>query len=343
LISPKKTIKKPSMTHRFPIKEIARQSGLGPATVDRVLNDRANVSPQTRNRVRVAMDELARQEQQLTARGRRLFVDVVVEAPQRFANVVRDAAESVLPSIGIGVFRPRFQMYDLMGDAEMASCLHSIARRGSQGVCLKARDVPSVRDAIDRLVGKGIPVITLVTDVRDCRRHAYAGLDNAGNTRRGTKGTVITTRSQEAFSGEAERFHSFRETLARLCPDLHVIDVSGSGGLSRTMPEHLDSAVSQTSQLAGVYSMGGANAATLEVLRQNGIENLPYIAHDLDAENRALLADGKLSFVLHHDLTSDFRQIFMAIAGLHGLGPRPEERLISDIQIVTPFNQPQSL
>jgi len=38
------------MTHRFPVKEIARQAGVGPATVDRVLHARANVSPQTRAR-----------------------------------------------------------------------------------------------------------------------------------------------------------------------------------------------------------------------------------------------------------------------------------------------------
>lgn len=60
------------MTHRFPIKEIARQAGLGTATVDRVLNGRAHVSPQTKLRVKAAIEESKTQETQLAARGRRL-------------------------------------------------------------------------------------------------------------------------------------------------------------------------------------------------------------------------------------------------------------------------------
>ena len=75
------------MTHRFPIKEVARQAGLGTATVDRVLNDRAHVSPQTRLRVSAAIEELKAQEAQLAARGRRVFFDFVVEAPSRFSRV----------------------------------------------------------------------------------------------------------------------------------------------------------------------------------------------------------------------------------------------------------------
>ncbi len=39
------------MAHRFLIKEIALQAGLGVATVDRVLNDRAHVREHTRKRV----------------------------------------------------------------------------------------------------------------------------------------------------------------------------------------------------------------------------------------------------------------------------------------------------
>ncbi|MEJ6768556.1 MAG: LacI family DNA-binding transcriptional regulator [Paracoccaceae bacterium] len=38
-----------SPTHRFPIKEVARQSGLSTATIARARNDRGNVSPKPRH------------------------------------------------------------------------------------------------------------------------------------------------------------------------------------------------------------------------------------------------------------------------------------------------------
>ena len=70
------------MTHRFPIKEIARQAGLGPATIDRVLNNRANVSPQTRNRVAAALREFftARHDALLTTIRNQAKLDAAIEA-----------------------------------------------------------------------------------------------------------------------------------------------------------------------------------------------------------------------------------------------------------------------
>ncbi|BCL32195.1 hypothetical protein GCM10017557_70540 [Streptomyces aurantiacus] len=51
------------------------------------------------------------------------------------------------------------------GDGLLIATLDRIARRGSQGVTLKAPDVPEVTAAVGRLVGAGIPVVTLVTDL----------------------------------------------------------------------------------------------------------------------------------------------------------------------------------
>ena len=105
------------MTHRFPIKEIALQSGLSTATVDRVLNARAHVSAQTKARVAAALSELEGQEAQLSARGRRMFVDVVVEAPKRFSSEVRAALEAELPGLGPAVLRPRFAFGEEMSES----------------------------------------------------------------------------------------------------------------------------------------------------------------------------------------------------------------------------------
>ena len=101
------------MTHRFPLKEIARQAGLGTATVDRAINDRAHVSPQTKARVSAAIAELEGQEAQLVARGRRMFFDFVIEAPTRFSREVHKAAEQVLTHVGAAVcFRLGARRFD---------------------------------------------------------------------------------------------------------------------------------------------------------------------------------------------------------------------------------------
>lgn len=338
------------MTHRFPIKEVARQSGLSTATVDRVINNRANVSPQTKARVAAAISELEGQEVQLAARGRRLFFDFVVEAPTRFSREVQQAAEQVLPSIGSAVCRPRFQTQEIMTEDDVTAALSRIAKRGSHGVCIKARDLPTIRAAVNQLIASGIPVVTLVTDLNTTKRLAYVGLDNQSAGRTAAyliartigdgDGTVLTSRSNDRFLGEEEREVAFKETLVRLCPSLRIIDASGGSGVHGETSRIMQSVIAGLDEVRAVYSMGGGNTAILNALDQNG--SLPdiYVAHDLDDDNRRLIEDGRLSFVLHHDLRVDLLNVFQAFLHHHKLMVMPVHATVSHIQVVTPENIP---
>ncbi|MCF2872327.1 LacI family DNA-binding transcriptional regulator [Octadecabacter sp. G9-8] len=338
------------MTHRFPIKEVARQSGLSTATVDRVINNRANVSPQTKARVAAAIAELEGQEAQLTARGRRLFFDFVIEAPTRFSREIQKAAEQVLPRIGSAVCRPRFQAQEIMTEDDVTAALSRIAKRGSHGVCIKARDLPTIRAAVDHLIAAGIPVVTLVTDLTTTKRIAYVGLDNqsAGRTAAyliaktvgDSAGTVLTSRSQDQFLGEEEREGAFKATLTRQCPNLRVIDASGGSGVHFETSRIMQSVLAGLDQIRAVYSMGGGNMAILNALEHNGSLPDVYVAHDLDNENRQLIEDGRLSFVLHHDLRVDLQNVFQAFLHHHRLTPDPVFTTMSPIQVVTPENIP---
>jgi LacI family transcriptional regulator len=338
------------MTHRFPVKEIAQQSGLSTATIDRAINDRAHVSPQTKARVAAAISELEEQEAQLAARGRRMFFDFVIEAPDRFSREIKQAAEEVLPRIGSAVCRPRFVMHEIMDEVDVVQVLARIAKRGSHGVCLKVRDVPTVRTAVNKLIALGIPVVTLVTDLTATQRIAYIGLDNqsAGRTAAylinktvgDVSGTVLTSRSNNRFLGEEEREAAFKLTLKRLCPKLRIVDVNGGRGVLHETSRILHLAVENMNCLCAVYSMGGGNHTILNALEQNGLLPDIYVAHDLDKDNRALIKAGRLSFVLYHDLGVDLENVFHAFLHHHKLTPDPLIAAISNVHVVTPENVP---
>ena len=337
------------MTHRFPIKEIAVQSGLSTATVDRVLNVRAHVSPQTRRRVQDAIAELARQESQLAARGRRFFIDIVAEAPTRFTRQIQQATEAVLRDFRPAALRPRFSFAETMSAGETAAIVDRIHRRGSQGICLKARNNAETRHAVERLKSKDIPVVTVFTDIPDIERLAYVGLNNerAGQTAaylmlkllKDDDRTILTTLSRHSFRGEEERFRALRSELMRVRPDLELLDASGGGGRSPATALEVRDKLHGTGAVAGSYSMGGGNMAILRVLEAAGIEPGVFIAHDLDEDNLDLLRGEKLSLVLYHDLRADMRLALRHLLAFHGVGepPRSSE---SDIQVVTPLNIP---
>ena len=339
------------MTHRFPLKEIALQAGLGTATVDRVLNDRAHVSPQTKLRVQAAMDELKAQEAQLAARGRRLFFDVVVEAPSRFSREVKAAAVAQLSQIGTAVCRPRFLLQEVMEEDEVVAALRRIMKRGSQGVCLKARDTVKIREAINLLANASIPVVTLVTDIGGADRLAYVGLDNASAGRTAAylisrtlgdaQGMVLATRSHERFLGEEERESAFVEALTAKCPGLQVLALQGGSGVDFETSRLLKNALGDIHDLRAVYSMGGGNRSILRTLEDNGLRPDVYVAHDLDRENRELIMAGRLDFVLHHDLQLDLRNVFNAFLAYHRLSNDRSETPISTVQVLTPENIPR--
>lgn len=341
------------MARRFLMKEIALQAGLGLATVDRVLNGRKHVRDHTRQRVQHAIKELEKQQFQLATSGRKVVVDVVVEAPQRFSDEIREALESELPGLHPAVFRPRFLMQDTMTTAEVVDALSAIGRRGSHGVLLKARDVPEIAAAIAGLQQRGIPVITIFTDIPQSSRVAYAGLDNrmAGETaayligqwlgRR--DGDVLITMSSERFRGEEERDASFREELTRRNPKLRLVDASGGHGLDAETEKRVKRAVGSNRKIVAVYSMGGGNVAILRALGSLGQTPQCFIGHDLDRDNVDLLHEGKLSAVLHHDLRQDMRSACHSIMHFHKLLPASAVDLSSSVVVITPANIPRAV
>ncbi|CAB3800243.1 LacI family DNA-binding transcriptional regulator [Paraburkholderia caffeinilytica] len=341
------------MAHRFLIKEIALQAGVGVATVDRVLNGRAHVREHTRKRIEQAIKELEKQELQLATTGRKLMIDVVVEAPARFADEIKDALEAELPGMHPVVFRPRFLMRETMTTAEVVEALHSIGRRGSHGIFLKARDVPEIAEAIGELQRRGIPVATIFTDIPLSGRIAYAGLDNrvAGATAAyllaqwlsPQPGNILITMSDERFRGEEEREISFRRALRIRYPQLTLVDASGGHGLDTQTEAQVQKVLATHVNIAAVYSMGGGNVAILRALEAQQQSPVCFIGHDLDRDNVRLLREGKVQAILHHDLRQDMRSACQHIMHFHKLLPASAVSPSSSVVVVTPENIPEHI
>jgi LacI family transcriptional regulator len=335
--------------HRYRIREIAQQAGLSEATVDRALHGRPGVRASTAAEVEQAISDLDRQRAQLRIGGRTFLVDLVMQAPARFATAVRDALEAELPSLRPAVIRSRFHLRETASVAELVDTLDGLARRGTQGVLLKAPDVPELTDAVSRLAGKGIPVVTLVTDLPASERVGYVGIDNraAGATAayliaqwlRDRPGSVLVTLSSEFFRGEEEREMGFRAALRRLGPR-PVLEIPDSDGLDATVGALVRDALAADPDVCAVYSIGGGNLATVEAFETAGRPCAVVIAHDLDADNTRLLRDGRISAVLHHDLRTDVRHACQLVMQAQGALPGRLRPPPSTIQVITPHNLP---
>ncbi|AEK62408.1 DNA-binding protein [Collimonas fungivorans Ter331] len=242
-------------------------------------------------------------------------------------------------------------MQDTMTTAQVVDALEAVGRRGSHGVFLKARDIPEISEAIAGLQQRGIPVVTIFTDMPGSARIAYAGLNNrmAGATAAfligqwlaRPQGNVLVTMSDGHFRGEEEREAGFRDELRRRYPKLMLVDASGGHGLDVETEERVRRAVGRKREVAAVYSMGGGNVAILRALHAMGKAPKCFIAHDLDRDNMRLLRDGQISAVLHHDLRQDMRNACHQIMHFHKLLPVSAIGDSSSVVVVTPVNIPQ--
>ena len=334
------------MSYPFPMKEVAFQAGLSLATIDRVLNDRPGVRATTRARVKAAIRELERQYGAAALTGKRLSLDVVMEAPARFAEAVRLAFEAELPALRPANVTLRFHMTERWNEADLCRLLSLIRRRGSHGVILKAPATADIAEAARTLMANNIPVATFVTDQAPDTRLAYIGIDNrkAGATAAGLLAPmlagqscdVLITLSSTRFAGEADRAKGFEAEFATLAPAIAVHRSAEGMGVNASTRGIVEEALARHPRIEAVYSPGGANKAVIEAFKNAARPLRLFAAHDLDRTNRRLLEQGKLTFVIDHDLRQDARTAAQIMLHHHRMLPDEIETAPSRFTVVTP-------
>jgi LacI family transcriptional regulator len=291
---------------------------------------------------------LRQQESTAALTGRTYVFDIVMETPDRFSDAVRAAFESEAVAFLPTVIRSRFHFGEQMREQDMLQLIAKVRRRGSHGVVLKAADTPAITQAVAELHEARIPVITLVTDLPNSRRIAYAGADNraAGETAayligsRVSRGTVLATLSSSRFRGEEEREIGLRRLLRERWPHLGVQEISEGYGRDSATGEQVRAALARDPTINAVYSIGGGNRAIIDAFAAAGREISCFVGHDLDRDNLDLLRQEKLHYVLHHNLNNDAASVLRTFLKARHAIPRMAGPQLSKIEIITPFNLP---
>ncbi len=306
---------------RVTIEDVALEAGLSVATVDRVLNGRAAVRPQTALRVEKAIRQLNYQPDRLAARlakGQEYrFCFVLPEGNNSFMIGLGEEVRAIASHLVSDRVQIDLRLTDVFDAATLASTLDSIGDI-YEGVAVVALDHPRVREAINGLVERGVAVVTLVSDVPSSKRVHYAGIDNssAGRTAAtlmgrflgGKKGKVGLIAGSLSLRDHIERRFGFEQVLAQEFPHLAILPVLESRDDWQRVEKVTAEMLAAHPDLIGIYNVGAGARGIVTALENAGRQKqITYIAHELTDHTRRALVDGTIDVIINQNAGHEVR------------------------------------
>jgi LacI family transcriptional regulator len=292
--------------------DIARMSAVSSATVDRVLNRRPGVRPATIERVLKAALELgyvleADAAAALSQKPMRI-VFLLPEGDNRFLSLLgRAVAQSAHLTAPYNV-KCRVEFIGSFNPDLLARHLAQQGRE-ADGIAFMALEHPAVREAVNTLADRGVPTVTLISDMANARRAAYVGLDNrsVGRTAGYLIARFIGARSAKvamiagsrSYRAHEEREMGFLHLFEEMYPSIEVVGLREGLDNEARNYRHTRTLLSQHPDLAGIYNIGGAPEGVVRALREHSREReVVFIGHGLTPGTRGFLLDGAMDAVI---------------------------------------------
>lgn len=295
------------------VTDIARAAGVSTATVDRVLNNRRGVHARTSARVQETIKRLS--EGELVTRPKLKHFDFVIPSGTNpFLEAMAQEVERMKEQVALIGVKPRCHRIEGFHPASIAERLRAIGS-DSDGIGVVAIDHPLVREAINVVVGSGVPVITLVSDISSSRRLGYIGMDNhaAGRAAGYLMGRFVSNHSGNialiagsfTYRGHQEREAGFRRILLEDFSRLRIVGArEGQDETALTYQQALE-LLDLNPKLAGIYNIGGGSAGVAQALIERKRTNIVFIAHELNASTRDHVVNGVIDAVIHQNASNE--------------------------------------
>ena len=283
------------------------------ATVDRVIHGRPGVKPHTADHILGVIERMENSDPDFTptagARARKLYFDIILPIGTNafFNNLeeeIREYANRPANS-GLSVRIHRIKGFD--PDA-LANNIALISQQ-TDGIAIIAIEGPQVRDAVNRVVQKNIPVVTLVSDLSGSRRSGYIGLDNraAGRTAgylmgrflAGSAGTVLMLAGSPQLRDHEEREMGFRRVLGERFESLKIVSYLEDKDDDQAAYQQVKKVIDDYPELVGIYDIGAGTQGIAKAMVEAGrSDNIVFIGHELTHYSREFLIDGVMDAVI---------------------------------------------
>jgi LacI family transcriptional regulator len=333
---------------RVTVHDLAAEAGVSLATVDRVLNRRPGVRQATIERVEAAMARLDYRRDLAAAnlaKKRRYPICVILpDGDNPFMHALEAEAMAYQRHAEATRIDTSIVKVPAFDGEHLASALNAISPGDVIGVIAVATDAPRVRVAIDDLAARGVPVVTLVSDIPSSKRVHYAGIDNtaAGRTAGSllgrflgkARGKVAIVVGSMQLRDHMERRFGFEQVMAASHPNLELLPLIEGRDDGLLVAERLRPLIAATPDLIGIYGLAAGSEGIIVALQESGrAQDIAVVAHELTEPARRALLDGTFDAVINQDAGHEVRSAVRVLkAQADGLPIIPgQERIRIDI------------
>ncbi|PPC76762.1 LacI family transcriptional regulator [Pokkaliibacter plantistimulans] len=320
------------------ISDVAAAAGVGAATVDRVLNGRARVKPETARRILQAAEainyraaNILRERVKEVEQQQKLGFLLLKQSCLFYQGLGRELKHA---SVQAGHQPVLTYMEDLRPDV-LAAALDALAGK-VDAVALPVADHPQIRQVVRALYERDIPVVTIVSDLGTAERMGFVGLDSrmAGRTagwavaRLSQKpGKVGILLSSHRYACQDTCEVSFRSYFREKAQDFHVVEALISLEEPRLAQEGTLELLELHPDLVAIYVTGGGVEGVIDALRSSPrAQEITVVCNELTDLTRQALADGIVDLVISHPLPAlAEKTVDMMVRAIGaGKGFRPE-------------------
>ncbi len=325
-----------TLAKRPTIKDVAREAGVSPATVDRVLNGRSTVREGTMRRVAAAAHSIGYYAQGLIDRQLdharpeiRLGFVLHKEKQEFYQNFAREIESAVAARTDIRG-RAIIRYSPSQAPDDFVEKILSVADK-VDAIASSAVNHPSLTRVVQDLKGEGIPTFALLNDFAQGIRQNYLGLNNmkVGRIAAWMIATQLRDPGKLAVFVGGNRWHGhelretgFRSYIREFAPSFQILDTLVNLETRQVTYEATLDILNRHPDLRGIYVAGGGMEGAIAALREvRPPGKVTLVVNELTAESRAALSDRYASMVICTPLAALCRDLvdFMVTAKLNGM------------------------
>ncbi len=287
-------------------KEIADKAGVSASTVEKVLNDRGGVSKEVKKKVLDVAKQMNYDPQSasvtLEPKGKAFKIGVIIfGGKDKLCEDIRRGMEDEIKKMTQCSIKLIVREIEVTLDAQIKA-LDEIAKDKIDGLILSPFMDEEIRTRINDFDKKGVPVVTINSDISDTKRLAYVGNDTyrAGRTAGAFLGMITGGHAEvgiitgsDKVSSHANRVKGFLDEVKRNYPDIAVETVRECKDEDYKCYETCQRiAVEHPTLTAFLFTAGGLYGGLKSLYQMTVRSNFTCITFDLISQTKEFMDKG---------------------------------------------------